>query len=112
MSDVYGTYILDAIILIGLTLYIRYAAPYITSIAKVKNFDFISGWVDKAVGAAEQVIKGSNMGEEKKDWVIQLLESIGIIVDDAVIALIEAAVKAMNDTNGTIKDAANDVIKV
>ena len=112
MSDVYGTYILDAIILIGLILYVRYAAPYITSIANVKNFDFVSGWVDKAVDAAEQKIKGSGMGEERKEWVINLLNSIGIIADDAVDALIEAAVKAMNDTNKTIQDAANDVIKV
>ena len=111
MSDVYGTYILDAILIIGLTLYVMYAAPYITSIAKVKNFDFISGWVDKAVYAAEQKIKGSELGEERKEWVINLLESLGIIVDDAVDALIEAAVKAMNSTNETIQDAANEAIQ-
>ena len=112
MVDVYGTYILDAILIVGvgLILYVKYAAPYITNMADVKNFDFISAWVDKAVTAAEQKIKGSELGEERKEWVINLLESLGIIVDDAVDALIEAAVKAMNDANKTIQDAANEAI--
>ena len=111
MSDIYGIYILDAIVIVGLMLYVKYAAPYIASIAKIKNFEFISGWVEKAVIAAEQKIQGSKMGENRKKWVIALLTSMGIIVDDAVDALIEAAVKAMNESNEAIQNAANKAIE-
>ncbi len=110
MVDTYGIYALDVILITGLVLYVKYVAPYITKIADVKNFDFISGWVDKAVFAAEEKIKGSKLGNERKEWVIDLLESVGIITDNAVDALIDAAVKAMNEANKTIQDAANKAI--
>ena len=46
------------------------------------------------VEAAEQTITGYAKGSERLDWVISELKSRGIVVD---LALVEAAVKEMND---------------
>ncbi|GEM_PF-2037703 len=93
-----GTYILDAVLAALLGVILRYGVPYIKALITAKNFAFVSGWVDKAVAAAEQTIQGSGLGEKKKAFVIGLLSELNIVVDNTVDAMIEAAVKVLNDT--------------
>ncbi|MDP4153835.1 MAG: hypothetical protein Q8865_10450 [Bacillota bacterium] len=52
----------------------------------------------QACRRAGQTIKGSKMGAYRKLWVINMLDKLGVAVDDGVNALIEATVKALNDT--------------
>ncbi|WP_425447715.1 phage holin, LLH family [Dethiothermospora halolimnae] len=54
-------------------------------------------WVVKAVYAAEQIFKGSGLGEKKKEYVLEFLEDKGIkINEDQLDILIEAAVGKLN----------------
>lgn len=83
------TGILDVLLAFALGLVIKYAIPFI----KIKWKEF---WVGKAVRWAEQTVQGSKMGAERKKKVIDFLGTVGIVVDEAVMALIEASVNLMN----------------
>lgn len=52
-------------------------------------------WVCIAVHAAEQLF-GPKTGEQKKQYVVDLLTDLGIVVTDKVDAMIEAAVGELN----------------
>jgi phage I-like protein len=86
--------VLSALLAVIIT---RYAVPYVKANLTMKKFAFINGWINKAVAAAEQSIRGSKLGTKKKEYVIKLLKQVGITVDETVDALIEAAVKEMNN---------------
>jgi len=92
-----GTYILDTVISAILFIVVRYGIPYVKELTAAKHFSVVTGWVEKAVSAAEQTIKGSGLGDEKKIFVISLLHKVGIVIDDTTDAMIEAAVKTLND---------------
>lgn len=65
-----------------------------TTIEQQKNIEF---WVEIAVNAAEQIF-GSGLGEKKKQYVIDFLNSKGInITEKELDILIEAAVFEMNN---------------
>lgn len=54
-------------------------------------------WVKIGVAAAEQLYKGQERGEEKKQYVIDFLKSKGFTVDEERISnAIEAAVNQLN----------------
>lgn len=109
MSEL-ATYILDGLLALLVGTLLKFGVPYIKSLLTAKNMSFISGWVDTAVAAAEQTIQGSGLGEKKKAYVIALLEKLEIIVDDAVNALIEAAVKKMNDAVDNAAETITEVV--
>ena len=92
-----GRYAIDALLAGLLGIIIRYGIPCIKSLVTQSRFAFLKKWVQTAVMAAEQKIRGSKMGQEKKAWVVSLLEKVGFAADETVDALIEAAVKYMND---------------
>lgn len=52
-------------------------------------------WVCIAVQAAEQLF-GPKTGQQKKQYVVDLLTDLGIVVTDKVDAMIEAAVGELN----------------
>ena len=52
-------------------------------------------WVYIAVQAAEQLF-GPKTGEQKKQYVVDLLSGLGVVVNDKVDAMIEAAVGELN----------------
>ena len=52
-------------------------------------------WVCIAVQAAEQLF-GPKTGEQKKQYVVDFLSGLGIVVNDKVDAMIEAAVGELN----------------
>ena len=67
--------------------------PFIKSKTTLKQQEEIKAWVDIAVDAAEQIFAGDDRGAEKKEYVVNWLNSKGLKVDTATIdAMIEAAV--------------------
>lgn len=65
------------------------------SIEKQKHIEY---WVRFAVGAAEQIFKGTNMGKMKKEYVIKFLEkkNIDLTIEELDI-LIEAIVNQIKN---------------
>lgn len=104
MMEQFLFYVLDGILAIALGAFLKFGIPYIKSAINVKNLAFITEWVNKAVAAAEQTIRGTKMGEKRKEQVISFLEKMGIVVDDAVLTIMEAAVKSLQSG---IDNAAN-----
>lgn len=67
--------------------------PLIRSKVTEQQLHTARTWVTIAVEAAEQIYKGSGMGQEKKAYVLEFLERKGMRLDVASIDnLIEAAV--------------------
>lgn len=103
-------YTIDAMLVLILGIITKNLIPYIKTVLEEKAETYVKNWVKTAVAAAEQTITGSQMGAVRKAWVIKLLEGLGIVADEAVDAMIEAAVKALNDA-GTVITAQADEIK-
>lgn len=75
--------------------------PYIRRKTTTEQQEQIAAVIKTAVYAAEQLFRGSGRGQEKKDYVVNYLHSLGIEVDieditDNLNVLIEATVKEMN----------------
>ena len=92
---------LTNIVLAGITLIIAIVAvfviPYFRSKTTAEQFSTIKLWVTVAVNAAEQLFIGSGRGEEKKNYVLNFLESKGFTIDlESIDALIESAVLDLN----------------
>lgn len=101
-------YILEGFLLIFLGVVTKFFIPYLKTQATASNLACVKLWIDALVKAAEQTIHGSKMGTEKKAWVIKILKSVGIKIDETVDALIEAAVYALNSA---INKADEDIKK-
>ena len=61
-------------------------------------------WVEIAVKAAEQIIRGTKVGKERKEWVLAYLRDRGFDLDDEEVAaqvdaLIEAFVLGLKNGN-------------
>jgi len=85
--------------LIGLlgTIITYIVIPYIKSKTTKEQRESVVFWVQIAVNAAEQIYIGEGQGKDKKQYVIELLNSKGIqITEDQLDVLIEAAVFEMN----------------
>ena len=83
------------IALIGLcsALITGYLIPYIRSKLTTEQEKKLRALVKVAVAAAEQIFKGSNLGEQKKQYVINWLTENGINVDSQKLdAIIESTV--------------------
>lgn len=86
--------ILAVITLIG-ALITRYLIPWLKAKMDERQYDVFNGLVQVGVFAAEQLY-GAMHGEEKKQYVIDLLKENGYEVDSmAVDALIEATVREL-----------------
>lgn len=95
--------IIKLLVIIGITLIVRYGVPLIKQWMKSSEMEGLMKWVDIAVAAAEQTIKQSGAGAEKKAIVTQFLKEILTaknisISDEQLHNLIEAAVFAMNNS--------------
>lgn len=67
--------------------------PWLKSMVDAQELQNIEKWVLIAVKAAEQIYNASGMGEKKKEYVLDFLESKGItITEQELNAMIEAAV--------------------
>ncbi len=88
-------------IFIVITLVARYGIPFLKENLEQSKLSGVMDWIETAVEAAEQTIKTSGSGAEKKAIVTEFLKEIitakKISISDAQLnALIEAAVYAMN----------------
>ncbi len=96
MNDGMIKIILALIGLLG-TIITYIVIPYIKSKTTKEQRESVVFWVQIAVNAAEQIYIGEGQGKDKKQYVIELLNSKGIqITEDQLDVLIEAAVFEMN----------------
>ncbi len=71
--------------------------PYIKSKTTAEQQENIKFWVKIAVNAAEQIFQEKNRGQQKKQYVINFLETQGIKISiEQLDPLIEAAVLELN----------------
>lgn len=93
--------LLKAIVIITVMLLVRYGIPYIRHYTELMKNDLLTELITAAVQYAEQTIKASGSGREKKAIVTEFLKTqlkakdISIS-DEQLNALIEAAVYTMN----------------
>lgn len=97
------TQIVIAVIGLASLAITTFLIPYIKSKTSHSQQQTLAVLVQTAVQAAEQIYKGTGLGEQKKEWVIQFLQEKGIHIDTAAVwaevdALIEAAVYAINSS--------------
>lgn len=95
--------IIKLLVIIVITAFMRYGIPLVKQIIENSKLSRAMKWVDIAVDAAEQTIKASGAGAEKKAIVTEFLKEILTaknisISDDQLDKLIEAAVFAMNNS--------------
>lgn len=89
------TQIIQAILALMATLITTFLIPYINKKLSAEKVEELQKWVEIAVHAAEQLY-GSKTGQQKKDYVISLLNSKGIKFDvDDIEAMIEAEVQKL-----------------
>lgn len=75
--------------------------PYIKSKTTKDQQDNIKTWVNIAVQAAEQLMDGPGMGENKKLFVLNFLRNKGITLSENQLdILIESAVYQINNIKG------------
>ena len=87
------TPIIEAVIALIAAIITAVVVPYIRKKTTNEQQATILALVKIAVEAAEQIFNGSGRGEAKKEYVMEWLESHGVIVDAAKLdALIESAV--------------------
>ena len=97
MTDL--TTIFSAIITLVIALITTFLIPYIKSKTSAEQFDIIKSWVKIAVQAAEMIYTESGMGNAKKTYVIEYLNSKGYKIDTKSLDnLIEAAVLELKNS--------------
>ena len=91
------TTILCGIMTVGWGILLAFVIPAIKRSTTIAQQEEINYWVYIAVQAAEQLYKGSGMGKQKKQAVLDFLKEHGYYVDEmAIDAMIEAAVYQLN----------------
>ncbi len=87
------TPIVQAVITLVSLLITTFLIPWIKAKCDAKKLETISRWVTFAVEAAEQIFKGNDMGESKKQYVVDFLAQKGYHLDlDSINTMIEASV--------------------
>lgn len=87
------TQIIVAVLTLVISLITAFLIPYLKTKVSAEKLDTIKFWVNIAVEAAEMIYVGTGRGQEKKDYVVQFLNSKGFTLNVTEIEnLIEAAV--------------------
>lgn len=74
-----------------------FVIPWLKANTSQKQRDEVYFWVTVAVGAAEQIYKEKGQGKEKKEYVVEFLNSLGInLTLEELNVLIESSVKELN----------------
>ena len=99
--------IISLVITVSVILVTRYVIPKIKEEIGADKFNKIVEYVGYAVTAAEQIFKGTGLGEQKKEYVLnfineQLNKLNYSITEEELNILIESAVKDMNDAKELI----------
>ncbi len=113
MKNIDLTPIFQALILLVSSIITLYILPKVKAFLAEKlsteQRENLKQWVKVAVAAAEQLIKGSGKGEEKKQYVLDFLLSKGITFDtDEVTALIESEVYELTQGSGYIPATSDE----
>lgn len=93
--------IIEAILVAGVGILIRYVGPSMVQMLRAHNYMLAADIVETAVRAAEQTIRGYKRGSEKYEYAFnkikRALAANGItITDDQIEQMIEAAVYALD----------------
>lgn len=87
------TMLFEGIITVIIALITMFVVPYIKAKVSAEDLAEIIKWVKIAVQAAEMIFTEAGMGEKKKKYVLDFLETHGIKYDaEQIDALIESAV--------------------
>ena len=91
------------LVLVGVVLLVTgFVLPYIKATIGTEKYNLIIKYISQAVNSAEQIFGGEGTGEQKKAYVIYIIQNVlnkvGYkLTEDELNMLIESAVKAMND---------------
>lgn len=87
------TKVIASVVTLIFAIISTFVVPYIKEKIDADKLEKVKAWVKIAVQAAEMIYKESGMGREKKTYVLEFLDSKGIIMDyDSINNLIESAV--------------------
>ena len=89
--------IMDFALTVVLIVLALNVVPYLQATLKAKDKEELILLVEDLVAAAEQVFKGTGMGQKKKAYVIEALSKAGRSIDGEVDAMIEAAVYRLSE---------------
>lgn len=93
------TQIIVAVLTLVISLITAFLIPYLKTKVSAEQLDTIKFWVNIAVEAAEMIYVGTGRGQEKKDYVVQFLNSKGFTLNvEEIENLIEAAVLELKIT--------------
>ena len=89
--------VIETLVIVAITVVVRYAIPYASSKVENEKLKMILGWIEQGVKAAEQTLVN---GKDKKEAVLilarELLKKKNIsITEEQLETLIESAVYAM-----------------
>ena len=85
-----------AILTVIFTVISTFLIPYIKRQTTAAQYAEIQKWVTIAVDAAEMIYKGTGRGQEKKEYVLNFLNSKGYKLDtESIENMIEAAVLSL-----------------
>ena len=91
------TPIVEAVFALVLAVIAAFVIPYIRSKTTLSQQAEIQSLVTIAVTAAEQIFRGTGLGEKKKAYVLQWLQDHGVTVNmEKLDAMIESAVHVLN----------------
>lgn len=92
------TPIFEAVIALVAALITAFLIPFLKEKYGAAKYEKMLEWVTIAVEAAEMIYKGTGRGAEKKQYVLNFLNSKGFTVDgESLDAMIEAAVLNLQD---------------
>lgn len=87
------TQVIVALLTLAFSAVSAFLIPYIKSKVSAEQLDAIKFWVNIAVEAAEMIYTGTGRGQEKKAYVVKLLNSKGFTLNpEEIDSIIEAAV--------------------
>ena len=85
-----------AILTVIFTVISTFLIPYIKRKTTAAQYAEIQKWVTIAVDAAEMIYKGTGRGQEKKEYVLNFINSKGYKLDiESIENMIEAAVLSL-----------------
>lgn len=87
------TPIIELVVTLLMAILTTIVVPFVKQRVSSAKFEKIRQWIKIAVQGAEMIFKGSGMGKEKKEYVIQFMKNKGYKIDpDSLDVLIESAV--------------------
>lgn len=96
MTDI--TNIVAAIVMLLVAAATTFLIPLLKKKMDASKFEELKKWAEVGVQAAEMIYKGTGLGAQKKEYVLEFLEERGYSIDTEVInAVIEAAVLDMKN---------------